>query len=424
MSIERLPRLRTSTRGVDSVGYYGSYPSKRRKGHLREVGCLVLLSLAAAACGTSGGSSLGQPKGNSSSLGAAHVQSANLTSYSRVSKESLGALRAQLALAERAPTTIPLKTPLKKAPLKGKTLVFLQCEQTQCSEAGQALAQAVAAIGWHLKTIDYNDTEPSTVTAAFSNALLDKPAGVAIAGTPQVLWQSDEASYKAAGVPISAIFIGPAQLGFPLVANIGNGADNVAFGKTLADYFIVNSGGKGHVLLANVPVYSSLDDVVTGFSKEVAAKCASCSITDLNVTAAELANGAMDPEVVAALQKDQSIGYVMATDGVFVDELPGALAGAGLSHIKILAQGGDAQNIADIKTGKVSAISALSASYAAWLSLDATLRYSEGMSMPSNGDDGGVPMQLLTKGSIGTVTGAYKLPVDFPQKFKKLWHVG
>jgi hypothetical protein len=100
------------------------------------------------------------------------------------------------------------------------------------------------------------------------------------------------------------------------------------------------------------------------------------------------------------------------------------LAGAGLSSIKVLAQGGDAQNIADIKAGKVSAISALSASYAAWLSVDATLRHIEGMSMPSNGDDGGVPMQLLTKGSIGTVTGAYKLPATFPQQFEKLWHVG
>jgi ribose transport system substrate-binding protein len=354
--------------------------------------------------------SSGSATRTSSGHGTSPSSDSVLASFMQASRSSLASLKVAVARDEKAPAKIPLTTPLKKAPPKGKTFVYLQCEQTQCNEAGQALAKAVAAIGWNFKTIDYNDTEPSTVTAAFSNALLDKPAGVAIAGTPQVLWQSAEAGYKAAGVPISAIFIGPATLGFPVIANIGNGADNIDFGKTLADYFIVDSGGKGHVLLANVPVYASLNDVVKGFSQEVAARCPSCSITNLNVSAAELGNGDMDPDVVAALQKDHSIGYVMATDGVFVDELPGALAGAGL--------------IADIKAGKVSAISALSASYAAWLSVDATLRHIEGMSMPSNGDDGGVPMQLLTKGSIGTVTGAYKLPATFPQQFEKLWHVG
>jgi ribose transport system substrate-binding protein len=386
-------------------------------------GCVALLSIGGAA-GIASVDSSGPATRTSFSHGTRPSSDSVLASFMQASRSSLASLKVAVARDEKAPTKIPLTTPLKKAPPKGKTFVYLQCEQTQCNEAGQALAKAVAAIGWNFKTIDYNDTEPSTVTAAFSNALLDKPAGVAIAGTPQVLWQSAEAGYKAAGVPISAIFIGPATLGFPVIANIGNGADNIDFGKTLADYFIVDSGGKGHVLLANVPVYASLNDVVKGFSQEVAARCPSCSITNLNVSAAELGNGEMDPDVVAALQKDHSIGYVMATDGVFVDELPGALAGAGLSSIKVLAQGGDAQNIADIKAGKVSAISALSASYAAWLSVDATLRHIEGMSMPSNGDDGGVPMQLLTKGSIGTVTGAYKLPATFPQQFEKLWHVG
>jgi ribose transport system substrate-binding protein len=395
---------------------------RRKKRLLPSLSCVVLAGLALSGCGSSSSSSAQSPSSGSSAPVTA--VSSPASSASSAPDPSLVALQASLAKAEAPPTTIPLATPLKSAPPKGKTYVFLQCEQAQCKEAGEAAAQAASAIGWTLKTIGYNDSDPSTITTAFAEALQDKPVGIAIAGTPQVLWQADEAKLKAANVPIVSIFIGPATLAAPLIANIGNAADNADFGRNLADYFIVNSDGKGKALLANVPTYQSLDVVASAFSKEVAAKCPGCSVSNLDVTAAALATGALNADIIASLQKDPSIGYVMATDGVFVDALPGALSGAGLSKIKILAQGGDAQNIADLKTGKVSAISALSASYAAWLSVDATLRHLEGMPMPSDGDDGGVPQQLMTSASVGTVSGAYKLPVDFPAQFKKLWHVG
>jgi hypothetical protein len=44
--------------------------------------------------------------------------------------------------------------------------------------------------------------------------------------------------------------------------------------------------------------------------------------------------------------------------------------------------------------------------------------------MPSDGGDGGVPTQLLTKDSVGSVTGSFELPTDFRDQIKKLWLLG
>jgi len=37
---------------------------------------------------------------------------------------------------------------LPSAPPKGKTVLFLQCEEAQCAQEGQGMQAAAATIGW------------------------------------------------------------------------------------------------------------------------------------------------------------------------------------------------------------------------------------------------------------------------------------
>jgi ribose transport system substrate-binding protein len=324
-----------------------------------------------------------------------------------------------------APTTIPLTTPLTSAPPKGKTIVYLQCEVAQCKEGGEGVQQATSALSWTLKTIPFKSTDPSTLNSAFQQALQLKPLAVIIAGIPEVLWKGQEAAYKAAGIPIIPFFVGPIDLSSTVIANIGNLNDNAYFGKVLADWFIVDSHSAGHALVANVPAYQVLTSVSDAFEKEVGSQCPACKLTKLDVTATQLGTGAFSSVIVSALQKDPAIKYVMATDGVFIDPLPAALSAAGLGGtVKVIAQGGDAQNIVDLKAGRLSALTGLPSIYAGWISVDVAIRHFEGTSMPSDGGDGGVPTQLLTKDSVGSVTGSFELPTDFRDQIKKLWLLG
>jgi ribose transport system substrate-binding protein len=376
--------------------------------------CAVLAAAALAACGSSSGSSSAP---NSSAQSSTQSSSAGSSQFA--------ALQAIVDKAEIAPTMIPLVTPLNSAPPKGKTIVYLQCEVAQCKEGGEGVQQAIGALGWKLKTIPFESTNPATLASAFQQALQLKPFAVVIAGVPEVLWKNQEAAYKAAGIPIIPFFVGPIDLSSTVIANIGNLNDNGYFGKVLADWFIVDSKGAGHALVANVPAYQVLTSVSDAFEKEVGSQCPNCKLTKLDVTTTQLGTGAFSSVIISSLQKDPSINYVMATDGVFIDPLPAALAGAGLGgKVKILAQGGDEQNIVDLKAGRLSALTGLPTIYAGWIAIDVAIRRSEGMSMPSDGGDGGVPTQLLTKDSVGSVTGVFELPTDFRDQIKKIWLFG
>ena len=384
-----------------------------RTRHLLAVSCAALAAATLAACGSSSGAS-----------GASTTPSTQTSSSGSGSNQSAG-LQAVVDKAMIAPTSIPLTTPLKSAPPNGKTIVYLQCEVAQCKEGGEGVQQATSALSWTLKSIPFKSTDPSTLNSAFQQALQLKPLAVIIAGIPEVLWKGQEAAYQQAGIPIIPFFVGPIDLSSTVIANIGNLNDNAYFGKVLADWFIVDSGGKGDALVANVPAYQVLTSVSDAFEKEVASQCAACKLKKLDVTATQLGTGAFSSVIISALQKDPSIKYVMATDGVFIDPLPAALAGAGLGGtVKVIAQGGDAQNIIDLKADRLAALTGLPTIYAGWLSVDVAIRHYEGMSMPSDGGDGGVPTQLLTKASVGSVTGAFELPTDFRDQIKKLWLLG
>jgi ribose transport system substrate-binding protein len=394
-------------------------PGQRRNHRTRQllaISCAVLAATALTACGSSSGSA---------SASSGSTQTSGATSPPNSATGQFSALQSVVDKAMVAPTSIPLTTPLQAAPPKGKTIVYLQCEVAQCKEGGEGVAQATAALGWTLNTIPFQSTDPATLASAFQQALQQKPLAVVIAGVPEVLWKNQEAAYQKAGIPIIPFFVGPIDLSSTVIANIGNLNDNAYFGKVLADWFVVDSHGTGHALVANVPAYQVLTSVSDAFEKEVASQCAQCTITKLDVTATQLGTGAFSSVIISALQKDPSIKYVMATDGVFIDPLPAALAGAGLGGtVKVIAQGGDAQNIIDLKAGRLAALTGLPSIYAGWLSLDVALRHYEGMSMPADGGDGGVPTQLLTKASVGSVTGSFELPTDFRDQIKKLWLLG
>ncbi len=58
----------------------------------------------------------------------------------------------------------------------------------------------------------------------------------------------------------------------------------------------------------------------------------------------------------------------------------------------------------------------------AWKAVDVALRYAQGMSVEPG--DGALPLQLLTKETVGSPQDSIDRPEDYEQQFKKLWKVG
>jgi ribose transport system substrate-binding protein len=322
---------------------------------------------------------------------------------------------------EALPTTIPQTTPLTHPVAKGKTFVDLECENTQCHDIATGVQAAGKAIGWNVKLINYNDTQPATLTAAFQQALQYHPVGVSLTGTSPALWSGVLPEYKQAGIPIIPASVGPIQVQAPVAATVdGLGAYTVP-AKAIADWFIAQSNASGHVLLIDIPSFPVLKETATAVSAEIAAQCPNCKVSDFDATIAQVdANGVVSA-AVSQLQRDPSIKYVISTDGVFISGLASAAKAAGVSGLQIGSTIGGITNEQDILAGSESATLPWPGVVEGWDIIDAAARVSEGMSVPDG--DGNTAIQLLVKGNFTTPQESLLAPADYPAEFEKLWLV-
>lgn len=368
---------------------------------------LLILVLVAAACGSSKGSSGANSNTNSKTT---------TTSGSSAAAAGLTRAQAAAALAEKTPTSILQTVPLKTAPPKGKTVVFIEDEVSQSVVIGQGEEAAAKAAGWKFVMLNYQSTNPATLVTAMKQALQYHPVAVSFAGEPEAAWASEIPAYQAAGVAIIPTVIGPQPLSGPVKANIGSFTSS---GVGLGNWFISNSNGKGDALLVDLPVFPVLTEVITGVKQAIAANCPDCKTTAFNGTLQEVSASTFVSSVVSALRENPNIHYVLSSDLLFINGLHSALAAAGITDVQIAGAQPEASDFAALTAGTESAVVVNSNTLIGWITADATFRLAEGMSVPPG--DGGEPYQLLVKSnaSIGSTTE----PTDYASKFLALWHL-
>jgi ribose transport system substrate-binding protein len=381
----------------------------------------LLASLVVTGCGGGGSSS---SSSSASTTGEAETKEAN--SEETGSGGNFAPLEKFIAEYEKEPSAIHAKKALASKPKPGQTIVFLQCAVAQCSQQATGVKEATAAVGWKTEIANYDSADPSTLLTQMQDALAKHPVAVIFSGSPEEIWAKEIPAYEKAGVALIPMFIGPAKVEGPVIANIAGKLENEIAGKLLADWFTVNSEGKGSGVIQAVPGFPAITIWVEYFQEELGKVCPECSLEELEVSLEELGDGSSTQTTLSAMQRTGNATYAFAYNGGFIPNLPTEAQTAGLSEVNIGTYAATGDYVAEAAAGKNGAFILLSNIYAGWIAVNAALLHEEGASMTE--EEALLPIQLATKESatqqLAERANSYEAPPKYKEEFEKLWGVG
>src|SRR5690349_2451143 len=99
-----------------------------------------------------------------------------------------------------ASPSAPELAPLKAAPSKDHSVVFITCPLPACADMGNAFKEAAGKLGWQASVLVSNFA-PEAYTSAWESALATKPDGIFYSGEfPNSTIQAQLEKAKAAGI--------------------------------------------------------------------------------------------------------------------------------------------------------------------------------------------------------------------------------
>jgi len=397
---------------------------KPRRSRLAGAGLAAAALLALAACSSASSSSASAPASSAPASAAASAAGSASASAAGTTSSDVAAAVAAVKSASAMPTSIPETQSLPSAPPKGKTVLFLQCEEVQCGYEGDGLKAAAAAIGWNLKVLNFQAANPATLVSALQTGLQYHPVAAFFSGVPQEAWQSEQKPYAAAGAVIVDNYLAATPSGAGVEAGRGYASENEQMGTVLAQQQIANSGGAPAAsLIVSVPTYTVFDPMVTAYKAEIAKDCPSCSVTEDDFTLPQMLGGDLVPAVVSAAKRISNLKYIVSVNGAFTDTLPEALKAAGLAgKYQVISGQGVSTDQQNVLQGTQLATVSGPFILGGWQDMDMAIR--DVMHLPPSPGDNVVPWVLLNKSNIGTPSDSYDVPTDYPSLFEKLWHVG
>ena len=368
----------------------------------------LLLALAFAACGGDDDSS----SSSSSSSG----------SSSSAAPEGVAKAKEQLQPFEAAPTKILIDEPLKSKPPTGKTVVMLGTNDPNNQKIQQSLKDLSALAGWNYSVISYDPANPATFNQAIDSALTKNADYVAQAGIP--LTPAAIKKVGDAGAKWVLTSVHPADVKDPIIVDANAYANDDQMGRVLANWFIVDSNGKGNALIEHVPAYPILGGFTDGFQAQVKELCPDCKVKIQDITIPDLTAGKVPSVMVSALRSNPDADYLGFDVGPFAAGIDSALAAAGLGDkVKIMGEAADEAAIAALKSGKHAAWTGFNPVYSTYVMMDAMFRDSLGM--PIDQEKSALqPTQILTPDNVQEAVGDapnWLQPTDALDQYKALW---
>ena len=337
----------------------------------------------------------------------------------------LAAAQANVDAHLEADGAIGVTIPLTGVPEK-KTIAWMECDVPTCAAyITPGFQAATEALGWDLEIFPMKSADPGPGIQAAIDA---GPDFIAMTGVVAAQFEPQVDAAKAAGIPLLSCFgtDDPSpELGIYMQCGDENFVEKT--GPLMADWAIVDSMGAANVLIVSIPDFPVLVVETEAFKAQMAANCAACKVTELNVTLDDLIQGKVPAAVASALQADPSINYVFNSFGDLPGGVTAALDAAGLLEgVTVYGQDFSTIDLEEIVAGTMGAWSADPKGYAAWLMVDAAARLSLGMELEEERAAAALPTIIVDEASEAEAiiaTNGDWMPPGAEDAFKALWGV-
>jgi ABC-type sugar transport system substrate-binding protein len=332
---------------------------------------------------------------------------------------------AFVAQYTQRPTAIAVDAPVDAEIPTGLEVTWIQCPVPACVQLEQPLREAAETLGWELTTVQHEGT-PESVKAAYEQAVRDEPDAVVSSGFPRVIFDEELAQLAALDIPVVQITVtDPPGDGITAVVN-GPGR-NARVGEQLANFVAADSGGTANAVWVTtgfpilVPEFEG-DGGSGGFGPTLAAVCPDCSVSQLDVPIEALGVDA-PARIVAHLQANPDVDYVVGAFGDIVGGLPGALADAGLADgVTIVTYTQNPALSAALEQGEVAAVVGFPGPENMWQAADVLARHFAGVDFETQYDD--LPSWIITADNVPSTTDEFPLVEDYQDQYRALWGVG
>jgi ABC-type sugar transport system substrate-binding protein len=353
----------------------------------------------AAGCGSSG-----------STIGSSGAGAATGGSSAKVRQAE-----QMVADASRRPTAISVTKPIGKPVPTGQKIVFISCGVAQCVLQGKIVADIARLLGWTSSTIA-TDGSPTQIQAAYETAIRQGVDAIVTTAASRVLLQAQIPKLKAKGIVISdASSTDPVAP--PFIYNTSTVEQNARIGKSMAAEIVADSKAKANVLYVNLPAYTILAALGKSFEQVYKDLCPDCSYASIDIPLPRLADA--PNQIVSYLRSHPSVNYVALSVADALDSgLPAALKVAGLSHVKIVGEGGGPTSFSYLAGGQELALVPFDYFASDFQMMDALARHFAGVPVAMTA----IPLWLVTKSNLpGNHVDLFPNVLDYKSQFLKLW---
>jgi ribose transport system substrate-binding protein len=323
--------------------------------------------------------------------------------------------QALLKALEQRPTKISVTTPITKPIPTGKTIDWIVCGVPGCTVLTDPLKQAAKKLGWTVVAIP-GGLSPETILDAWNLAVQKHPDGVVGTGFPESIFASAVAKLKAANIPAINAFVTDTS-GNGIAAIVNGQPSYVQAGAALADFVLGKDGTKANALFLGGTTFPASQFEEKAFDKQYHALCPSCKVSSIEEPAT-LTGAALTTSIVAALTRNPSINYVVASQPNDVYGLPQALKTAG-SKAQILVNTPDATTLQYLKQGLIAGIMDVPNTDNMAEIIDAFARTFAGVPVAPDEAAGGD--WAVTQATASQVKYPYYLVPNYLGQFAKLW---
>jgi ribose transport system substrate-binding protein len=324
------------------------------------------------------------------------------------------------------PTEVQITEPLTKAPPKGKTVIFLQCELPACGRYVNGAKAASEALGWSTEVQVFKNSAPAP---ALQQAVAKKPDYIFISGIPPAVLKAPLASAHAAKIPVfsAADPAKPSADGFDYQV----GGTLVPDAENIAKWIINDSGGNANIVGVTIPQFPVLNGETDFFKNEVPKLCPDCKYDQLDITVEEVGAGSVPQKLTGYLQSHPDVNYVFFTFSDLGKGIGAVLERSGLrDKIKLTGCCGDSGNAQEIAKGDSDAWTIAPNEYSAVAAYDGMARHAIGMDLAESQDKvyGSPSWVVESKEAVDKYlkpTGFdWRGPEGYLEKFTKLWQAG